>query len=338
MSLEHHPEAVSSRSQTCREGPLLARSRGRPFAVLATVLLTVSLAGCASVPSAEEEALAIRQLSDLALLQEIHNTDLRLAQLGVSAQYLALTRPAPVYTLTGTGFYTGSFWSYGNVGRFTFQGQSIYQLTPDYSAQFGYALGQAIIAARINRTLRYRTALLNEAMARIARREADSRTSVENFYQVHSDLVGHEAVVAAIAPWIQRENPGLQTSELLNAIASRARGSIRASRHTLSGDWYGLIVEEITYPDGSKAPFWSFGRVRLVQSGESLVGVGDLFDGQQVTLSTRITGTRLEGQVVNTTFNLAFDITGEFTDDSLVADFRSEVQGTTFVGRAVMVR
>ena len=53
------------------------------------------------MPSAEEEALAIRQLSDLALLQEIQNTDLRLAQLGASAQYLALTRPAPVYTLTG---------------------------------------------------------------------------------------------------------------------------------------------------------------------------------------------------------------------------------------------
>jgi hypothetical protein len=141
-----------------------ARSGLGRFSLLAALLLTVGLVGCASVPSAQEEALAIAQMSDLALLQEIQNTDLRLTQLGVSAQYLALTRPAPVYTLTSTGFYTGSFWSYGNVGQFTFQGQAIYQLTPNYGAQFGYALGQAIIAAQINRTLQYRTALLNEGM------------------------------------------------------------------------------------------------------------------------------------------------------------------------------
>lgn len=116
-------------------------------------------------------------------------------------------------------------------------------------------------------------------MGRIARREAASRTTVENFYHVHGDLRGHEAVVACIVHWVQRENPGLQAADLLNAIASRARGSMAASRATLSGDWHGLIVEEITFVDGSKNPFGLFARVRLVQSAGDLVGVGELYDG-----------------------------------------------------------
>jgi hypothetical protein len=37
------------------------------------------------------------------------------------------------------------------MGNFTFQGQAIYQLTPNYGAQLGYAIGQATLTSRIKR-------------------------------------------------------------------------------------------------------------------------------------------------------------------------------------------
>jgi hypothetical protein len=127
-------------------------NQGGPRVALAicTLALSVSYA-TVSGQSDQNLALVISQMSDLSLLQEIQATDAKLAQLGVSVQYLALTRPAPTYTLTGSTFYTGTFWRYGNMGNFTFQGQAIYQLIPNYGAQLGYAIGRATLTSRIKR-------------------------------------------------------------------------------------------------------------------------------------------------------------------------------------------
>ena len=297
----------------------------------------VVINACAT--TVEEYAGRVAPLTDGQLVQELQSTDLRLAELGVSRQYLLTTRPAPAYTLTGTTFYTGAFWLQGNTGTFNFQGHSVYRLTPDYSAQFGYAVAGMIVAVKTKNALRYRAALISEILTRVARHEAASQTTVENFYTVHPELRGHEGTVASLAPWVQRTHSEMPTDQLLDEIARQARVVVSGTRDSYAGDWYGLIVEEITYANGSKTPFWMYAKLRVAQSGQGLLGVGELFDGEQVALSAIVEKDgKVAGQVVNTTYNLQFEIVGQVSASSMVADFSGESGGARAVGRAILVR
>lgn len=329
------------RSPRPREGKSMESSSTpacRPGAGSLSIAVSALLCSTPCMAGIKKRIASIPQLTDVQLLQEINNADLTLAQLGVSAQYLAYTRPAPTYTLTGTSFYTGTFWHYGNTGQFTFHGQSIYQLTPNYGAQLGYAIAQAVVAARIHNQLRYRTALLNEVVARSARRETASRTTVDSFYAANPDLIGHEGLVASVAPWIAKENVQLGTPDLLGAVASRARTVVAQSRDTLSGDWFGLLVQQNTFPDGSSSPFWLNIRARLVEDRGTLSGTYDLIDGSQGVIRGSVVGSVVQGDVANVTYGLAFRIVGEAKPGSLIVDFLGDVTGTHMEGRAVLVR
>ena len=185
-----------------------------------------------------------------------------------------------------------------------------------------------IVAVKTNNALRYRAALISEILTRVARHEAASQTTVENFYTVHPELRGHEGTVASLAPWVQRTHSEMPTDQLLDEIARQARVVVSGTRDSYAGDWYGLIVEEITYANGSKTPFWMYAKLRVAQSGQGLLGVGELFDGEQVALSA-IVGKdgKVAGQVVNTTYNLQFEIVGQVSASSMVADFSGESGG-----------
>lgn len=311
-------------------------STGTFFRFASLLLVFLFIPSCVSDLNYKPENIS--GMTDISVLQELQNTELKLAKLGVSAQYLAQTRPAPTYTLTGRSFYTGTFWRYGNMGQFTFQGLSIYSLTPDYHAQFGYVIAQAIIARRVKYYLQHRTALLNEIIARSARREAESHTTVKNFYEIHSDLRGNEALVASIAPWVDRENRGLSTSELLNSIASRTRSVMAQSKETLNGEWFGLMVQQNTFPDGQRSPFWLYVRSQFRHIDGRLSGVYHLIDGSSGVIEANINDSAVVGRVINTTYKLGFEIKGRVEKALFVVDFQGQLGKTNMEGRAVLIR
>jgi hypothetical protein len=99
-----------------------------------------------------------------------------------------------------------------------------------------------------------------------------------------------------------------------------------------------VIAQHTSYADSTQNDFWMYVRLRLVQSAQAIMGVGELFDGEELVFTVQATGSRFEGQVLNATWGAQFAVRGELTADGMMADFKTELQGTVAVGRAILVR